>query len=262
MKKVLVAVFLGLLACCHAGAQTIALGDEDLTDKRTYAARDGYWSAIGRMEPDVLAPLVSAGLRGAAAWPTTRQAYRVIRRDGRVILATDGLSDPFKGVSGAGNGFEVELFIETGDIPDDLAGPAGTVGDLSRSWAFVILQQVAGMVAEAGGIRPQLQDYGVLSLEIPGVSASQVLTSQLPARFVTSDDAIGMLIGGPAPDFATRISDTPLSPVTVVPVVLLTARELEAIRKDGASARRRVTERLAARPQGALSDLGREDVSD
>lgn len=221
------------------------------------AARDAYWSGIGQVEPDLLAPLISPGLMGGPAWPATRQAYRVVRRGGSLILATDGLSDPFEGVTGGGNGFGMELFLETAEIDPALAGAPGDISGLGRSWAFEILQNVAASVAGAGGVMPMLQRHGVLSMELPGFSQAHSLPRQLPAGFATADDSLGVLIGGPAPDFAVRIPGMPLSPVQAVPVVLLRAEELEALRQGGAEARRALAERLAAAPQRHRSSLVR-----
>ena len=71
---------------------------------------------------------------------------------------------------------------------------------------------------------------------------------------------MGLLIGGPSPPYPTVIPDMPLSPVRVVPIVLLTAAELQHVRTGGSGARREVLERLAARPDGHMSDLERASV--
>ncbi|CEJ10439.1 hypothetical protein BN1110_00714 [bacterium YEK0313] len=212
----------------------------------SWQRRDAYWAEVGAVEADVLGHLISPGLTGGPAWPTLRQAYRVIRRPQAIIIATDGLSDPFDGVTGGGNGFEVELFVETPDIAPAHAGPPGDIGHLSQSWAFELVSHVAGTVANAGGITAQLARHGVLSMELPGVSKSAALGSQLPAGFATSDDCLGLLIGLPVPDFAVRIADMPLSPITMVPLTLIRANELEALRAGGADARKALAERRAA----------------
>ncbi|WP_419899002.1 Suppressor of fused protein (SUFU) [Roseomonas sp. USHLN139] len=222
--------------------------------------RHAFWQAVGQVEDDVLTPLISPSFTGGPAWPSTRQAYRVVRRGHALVLATDGLSDPFDGVQGAGNGFGLELFLETGDIAAEFAGLPGDVSGLSRSWAFELLSHVAGTVAGAGGILPQLERHGVLSMELPGVSRARSLPDQLPPGFVTEDDALGLLLGGPEPDFPTLIADMPLSPVRMVPVVLLKAAELTALRQGGAEARHRLAGRLAA-STGHRSSLGRPAVN-
>lgn len=221
---------------------------------------DRHWQSVGSVEKDVLAYLISPSFSGGPYWPSTRQAYRVVRREGSIVLATDGLSDPFDDAEGLGNGFEMELFLETADIPEHARGTLGDVDPLRRSWAFELIEHVAKTVANAGGITQQLEQHGVLSLELPGFSLSHVMSDQLPSLFVTEDDAAGVLLGGPAPDFPTRLDDMPLSPVQLVPVVLITASELEYVRAGGRAAREDLVARLQAAGVGHTSSLYRESV--
>lgn len=86
------------------------------------ARRDTYWVSVGMVEQDVLGHLISPDLMGRPAWPTTRQAYRIIRRPGSIIIATDGMSDPFDDSTRQENDFGMELFIETADILPEHAG--------------------------------------------------------------------------------------------------------------------------------------------
>lgn len=218
----------------------------DAAFAQSWQARDAFWAGVGRVEKDVLGHLISPGLMGGPQWPTTRQAYRVVRREGSIVIATDGLSDPFDD-GREGNGFGMELFVETADILPDHAGRPGDVSRLSESWAFELVSHVAGTVAGAGGISAQLDKYGVLSMELPGVSQSRAIGKQVPARYVTEDDSLGVLIGMPVEGFPVTVEGMPLSTVRVVPVTIITAAELEALRTGGAGARRALAEELARR---------------
>lgn len=244
-----------------ASQDKMAIGAEAGWDEQaaeeTHRSRERYWAGIGAVESDVLAHLISPAFMGGPAWPSTRQAFRVIRRDGGVILATDGLSDPFDGVRGGGNGFQMEIFIETPGIDPSLLGQPGEIAGLSGSWAFEVLHHVAGTVAKAAGITYQLKRHQVLSMEIPGFSEAATLKAQLPPGFVTEDDSLGLLIGAPRPDFPTDIPGMPLSPVIMVPIMLVMASELEFLRAGGAEARRELAARLEATPGGHRSLLTR-----
>lgn len=220
-------------------------------------ALDRHWESIGTIERDVIGHVISPQFLGGPAWPSTRQAYRVVHRPDSVILATEGLSDPFDDVEGMGNGFGLELFLETAHLPDALQTRQAEVTAYARSWAFDILRTVATTVANAGGIAAQLERYGVLSLELPGASESAHLIAQLPPAYVTDDDAVGVLVGAPLPDFATDVRDMPLSPVSLVPVVLITAAELEGVRAGGRQAREALAEKLSANVNGHRSALDR-----
>lgn len=237
---------------------------EDTADQAARQASseclDRHWRSVGSVEQDVLGHVISPSFLGGPDWPSTRQAYRIVRRGDSVIIATDGLSDPFDGAPELGNGFEMELFLETGDLAEGTRGDVGDVTPLMRSWAFDVMRTVAGTVADAGGITHQLEDYGVLSVELPGASEAPHLIDQIPTRFVTEDDCVGVLVGGPAPDFATRLEDMPLSPVTLVPVVLITAAELEHVRMGGRKAREALVQQLTAAGHGHRSRLDRPDL--
>jgi len=224
------------------------------------ACLDLHWGFIGTVERDVLSYIISPSFSGGPYWPSTRQAYRVVRRGDTVIIATEGLSDPFDDAEGMGNGFEMELFIETADIPEHARGPLGEVDPFKRSWAFELVEHVAKTVADAGGITHQLEQHGALSLEMPGFSRSHHMSDQLPKLFVTDDDSTGVLLGAPEPDFPTRLDDMPLSPVRLVPVVLITASELEYVRDGGRGAREDLVSRLKAAGIGHMSSLRRASV--
>lgn len=224
------------------------------------ACLDRHWGSVGKVEQDVLSYIISPSFSGGPYWPSTRQTYRVVRRSDSVIIATEGLSDPFDDVEGLGNGFEMELFIETADIPEHARGAFGEVDPLKRSWAFELVEHVAKTVADAGGITHQLDQHGALSLEIPGFSQSRYICDQLPKLFVTDDDSSGVLLGAPEPDFPTRLDDMPLSPVRLVPVILITAPELEYVRAGGRVAREDLISRLNAAGIGHLSSLHRASV--
>lgn len=230
----------------ETGAKPRSASDtgSDAAASQSYARRDDYWAAIGAVENDVLGHLISPQLMGGPGWPTTRQAYRVIRRPDTIIIATDGMSDPFDDPQLDGNGFGMELFVETTDILPDHAGQPGDASHLSKSWAFELVSHVAGTVAGAGGIVGQLEQYGILSMELPGVSQSHAISTQVPPHYVTADDCVGVLLGVPA-TFPTRIADMPLSPVSMVAVTLIPANELEALRQGGAAARTALGDRLA-----------------
>lgn len=237
--------------------------EPNLALEASQARRDAFWSEVGMVEHDVLGHLISPGLLGGPAWPTARQAYRVVRRDGGAILiATDGMSDPFDDTEEGlpVNGFECELFIEVTDLPMAHRGEPGEIDPIKHSWAFELLSHVAGMIAEAGGGKAQLDHYGVLSMELPGVSRSDAIAAALPPRFVTADDALGILIGGPAPDFPDRIADMPLSPVRLVPIVILTAAELAEIRAGDEETRTAIAERLGGTMSGHRCDFVRASI--
>ncbi|KTF70025.1 suppressor of fused domain protein [Sphingomonas sp. HT-1] len=227
-------------------AKTAHAAPASLAD-RSAAARARFWEALGPTSDRILSS-APAGSR----WPGGHEAYRLIHRGSAILLATDGLSDPLDDAS-ATNGFEVELFIEG-------AGEGAASQVAGDGWMLEVLRRVAAIVAEERGILAPLERHGPIPLELTNVSASAAIAARMPSYFLTADDVLGVLIGGPEPDFATWIEDMPLSTVRVVPVVLLTAAELGEIRAGDSETRDAVTAALAAAGSGHCCDLQRESI--
>ncbi|MHA6720965.1 suppressor of fused domain protein [Sphingomonas sp. RS6] len=214
---------------------------------RSADARARFWAAQGPSSDRIL-----SSSPDGSTWPGGHEAYRLVHRGSAILLATDGLSDPLDESAGA-NGFEIELFIEG---PGE-GEPSQVAGD---GWMLEVLRRVAAIVIEEGGILRPLDRHGPIPLELTNVSRSAAIAARLPAHFLTADDVLGVMIGGPAPDFPTVIEDMPLSPVRVVPVVLLTAAELGEIRAGDSETRDAVIVRLAESGAGHRSDLQRESI--
>ncbi|WP_084580594.1 suppressor of fused domain protein [Sphingomonas azotifigens] len=234
------------------GANAQAVNDTEPTRivslaERSAEARAGFWAVLGPTSDRILSSAPAGSL-----WPGGHEAYRLIHRGSAILLATDGLSDPFD-ESASTNGFEIELFVEG---PGEGA-PAQVAGD---GWMLEVLRRVAAIVAEEQGILRPLERHGPIPLELTNVSSSAAIAARLPAHFLTADDVLGVMIGAPDPDFATRIDDMPLSPVRVLPVVLLTAAELGEIRAGDSETRDAVLARLQASGVGHCSDLQRESI--
>ena len=65
----------------------------------SHKARQACWSIVGQVDSDVLSHIINPTFMGGPRWPALRQAFAVIRRPETqtVVLASDGLSDPFDG---------------------------------------------------------------------------------------------------------------------------------------------------------------------
>ena len=68
---------------------------EDLIYEHHQNAMQRYWESIGSVDSDVLTYVINPMFQGAPPWPNTRQAYRLVRTDDTLIIASDGLADPF-----------------------------------------------------------------------------------------------------------------------------------------------------------------------
>jgi hypothetical protein len=120
-----------------------------------YQSLQAYWGEIGPSDPDVISYLLNPQFQGKPAWPNMRQAYRIVRPPRALIIASDGLSDPFVGTDIEDhNGFDMEVFIETPDIAGaDFAAIRG-------SWVFSLIENFAMNVAAWVGSRRSCADRG------------------------------------------------------------------------------------------------------
>ncbi|CAL8469135.1 g8676 [Coccomyxa elongata] len=247
---------------------------EDLLEKSS-RAREAVWQELGSLEPLVLSHLVSPTLSGGPKWPALRQAFRLVRRpNGNVILASDGLSDPFDDITlgdGNVNGFGLEFYIET---PGNEI--AETIHDVKKSWQFQLLYTVSQLAAGHGGIRAIMDDMKLLSTEAEGVN--EAIPEEHRKALVNAAGRVGALLGlqsgsgaepgspqenGDADDAGTsmpeRIPDMPLTEVKLVNIKLLTLAELKLITDRGAEGRRRLSE-LFSGPDKLVSSLHRSSA--
>ncbi len=213
---------------------------EDLL-RATREAREAAWRSLGMVREDVLKPLVNPSLMGGPKWPSLRQAWREIRRDDRIALVSDGLSDPDED-GGAQNGFGLEFILETSDA-------LGT-GGIQRTWAFQAIYQLSQTAARHGGLRALLDDVGLATMEMEDVDA--------PAAFLHEGTA-GLLLGVPAPALPDAIG-LPEGDARLVTAKLLTAGELVHAIDGGPDGRRALAAKFAADGSHHVSSTARASV--
>jgi hypothetical protein len=209
-----------------------------------HARLDRHWAGVGRPDPDLISYAVNPQFSGAPDWPNTRQAFRVIRRQDALILASDGLSDPFVGTGITDrSGLSLEVFAEFPGFQDL------SQRDLVEDWRFGLVEMVARNLADWGGLQPQLDRLGVMSAEFPAFDG-------FPEPWVTEGGSFGVLFGLPVPGWGTRL-DLPFGPVRLVPVTLLHPQELATVASGGATGRAAVAAALAGAGVGHRTDTGR-----
>lgn len=205
----------------------------------TYDARDSYWDKIGVSDADLISYAVNPQFLGAPAWPNTRQAYRLVRTGDSLIIASDGLCDPFPESMGKGenNGLGMEVFIE---IP---GWQERTLEQVHNSWAFSAVELFAQNTAGAGGFLSQIEKHGVMSMELP--------LERAPKGWVAQSGNVGALIDVPVAPGLNLIHELPGGePARLVPLTLIQPRELTACVKGGAKERRALAQDLVAAGNG------------
>ncbi|PTL75918.1 imm11 family protein [Vitiosangium sp. GDMCC 1.1324] len=201
------------------------------------AAREAFWRTLGELEETAIVPIVPGG----PAWPGHRQAWRVIHRaERRLLLVTDGLSDPFPGHEAPSVGFGLELAIETDDAVKDVKG----------SWVFLILQRVANEVAEHERVRKAALT-GQLTMEVSGKG--------MPKSLVTGEGRVGVLLGLESHTLPGHFT-TPCGEVRLVTVKALLPSELAYRVAHGKKGRDELARRFAESGEEHLSRAKRRAV--
>jgi hypothetical protein len=221
--------------------EATATWDERL--KSAGLARRAVYDRMGSISEDVLAPLIGPALTGGPRWPS-RPAWRVIRRDGRVALASDGLSDPWETASGAG--YALEVFMET---PEQVLPEGAPLTDLAKTWLFSAVSEISNLIADHGGVRPLLEEFGSVSVEIDG--------TRFPDSLRNDEGRVGVLLGISARGVPERIVYPGGGDARLLPITVLTRDELAHIVAGGDAARKELVGWLAGSASGHLSVLDR-----
>lgn len=173
--------------------------------------RNQYWSSIGQLDTDVLSFLINPALTGGPVWPATRQSFILVRSKVTSIIASNGLSDPFRnGKSPDNNGFRLEFFLETFDqFP--------SIDDVKHAWQFDIVYQVSQIAARHGGVYALIQELKYLSVELENI--------RVPQNWKNPANRTGVLLGlqHPAHNQVVKLSS---EEILMVNIKLLTPAEL------------------------------------
>lgn len=223
--------------------------------QQSSAARAAAWSSWGALDGDVIAHAINPAFTGAPRWPGLRQAYRVARREGIVLIGSDGLSDPYDQGHGSPNqnGLGLEVFAATDEV---LAAPGDTsTTAVAGSWLFDIVYQVSQVAAAHGELAALLDKLGLLSLEVWDVA----IPASHRERFFNEDDRVCILLSAGANPIPTRVAG-PLGTIRFMHAQLLLRDELEYLLEHGDEGRRTLADRLIAQGTAPLSRLDRPSV--
>lgn len=224
------------------------VANPDPIETQHHAAMDAYWNTVGTPDSDLISFAINPMFMGAPAWPNTRQAYKIVRTTDSLIIASDGLSDPWPADGGASGddrfGFGLEVFIEVKGLQ------ALTFKDIQAHWAFSAVENLARNVANHGGFRQLVDDLGALSIELP--------VDEGPAGWVKPNGNLGGLINVPMGARVNTVA-TPIKPVKIVPITILTIPEIDDC-ATGAAARARLAQELVERASGHVTDPTRASL--
>ncbi|TQF12685.1 hypothetical protein FJV41_27835 [Myxococcus llanfairpwllgwyngyllgogerychwyrndrobwllllantysiliogogogochensis] len=204
--------------------------------EQTDAARSAFWRSLGRLDEEVIIPIVVGG-----CWPARRQAWRVIHRGNeRTLLVTDGLSDSFVDRAEPSVGFGVELALETNEPLDHV----------EKSWHLQVLERVGDELAAHESVREKVK-AGFLSMEVSGQG--------MPDSLLTKEGRVGVLLGMESSTLPVRFTLS-AGEVRLVTVKVLMPVELAYLLEHGKRGRDELVRRFAQDGQGHLSRAWRQSV--
>lgn len=223
----------------EAGAQMLATA---------CAARDAFYATLGEVDADVLAPLVNPAFMGGPRWPSLRQAWRVIRRADSILIASDGLSDPFED--------DDDVFVPRGHLLEVCieAQLSAFDGDaVQASWLFDVIYQVSQNVADHGSIDLLVQRHGSVSMALDVQDAPKGLEDE--------NGQVGVLLAQGTATIPPSLA-TPYGAVMLLTATVLQPAEMAHIGEaaDKAQSRRDLAAALGASPTGHWSVASRPAV--
>lgn len=204
----------------------------------------------------MLSHAINPSFMGGPRWPGMRQAYRVAHKGSAVLIASDGLSDPYDEGEGPAdaNGVGLECFAVTDDpiARPEIHEPVMRYG---ATWLHDLVFQTSQTVARHGDkLAAMLDDLEVISLELWDVGIPPTHS----ARFFY-EGRVGVLLSRGAHPIPTQIAG-PLSTIRLMHIQLLTIEELGLILEQGVKGRAELVERLRAQKVAPLSRLDRPSV--
>jgi hypothetical protein len=201
-------------------------------------ARDAFWSSVGEVDPHVLTD------GEPCQWPTFRRAFRIVRRAGGILFASEGLSDAPLEPDRSEGGFEMEVYAETRD----------PLGDAPHeSWLFQIVWQAAELAASRAGLGDLLDRVDVLSTQVE-------LTDPAASELVDEEGRAGILLNLTDEKILPGRLDLPNGPTRLVNAKLLHPLELAYLTENGDRGREELARRLLAEPDPLVSSLHRAPV--
>lgn len=128
-------------------------GVDDPIYEAAAAARRAFWQGRGAVDAGFAAERGAANSYNQTKWFGPHRRVLAIRGDGRLLLATDGLSTPWAGVAEPENGVECELFMEFGADALDAGG--------IDNWGNLLIS-LGDLVADGHRLARDMEKHGAI----------------------------------------------------------------------------------------------------
>ncbi len=203
------------------------------------------WSAVGDVDDYVVGHVINPAFMGGPRWPAMRQSFlKVTLPDGLVLMASDGLSDPYDDDESPNTGLGVEVYwiAPLSDVP---------VGDLAGHWQFSALYQLAQNIVFNGSPVNALGKYGAISMTISPTETAPDDWYDSP-QDIEMGSVFGMTLAG-----VPREVELPGGTVRLAGAAPLRPDELDAVLGEDGQAIRRGDRRRAGGAAALAARLAR-----
>ena len=131
------------------------------------AARRRFWETLGEVAAEPAVDRSVANDYAQTKWFGPHRRVLFVRRPGEVLLATDGLSTPWAGISEHENGVECEVMLRLADEGGALTPASPQV----ETWANLLVE-LGDLVADGFRVRRDIERHGALLFcRLPASSA-------------------------------------------------------------------------------------------
>ncbi|OJH33919.1 imm11 family protein [Cystobacter ferrugineus] len=203
------------------------------------AARRAVWKSLGTLDELAATPRAIC-----YTWPGHRQNWALIHRgEGRTLVVSEGLSDPFisRLEPSVGFGLELALEAEQAELPLDV---------IEGCWPYILLERISREVVAHEHVRERAK-AGLVTLEVAGAG--------MPASLVTTRGRVGVLLGQESRSLP-RLFPTPFGDVRLVTVKALLPSELEYAVKHAPEGPAELARRFAESGEEHVSRAERRSV--
>jgi hypothetical protein len=120
-------------------------------------ARRRFWNAVGSVAPGFAAERGTPNIHGQTKWFQPHCRILQVAVDDTIVLATDGLSTPWAGVTTPENGVECEIVMRLGGAGNPIAADEASVA----LWSDVLIG-VGDLVADGYRVLRDVQTNGAI----------------------------------------------------------------------------------------------------
>lgn len=138
-------------------AALVPRGPDDPVYAAAAAARRRFWNSVGTVEPGFAAERGQANIHGQTKWFQPHRRILKIEHGDAVLLATDGLSTPWAGVTAQENGVECEIVMRLGGAGNPVVADEASVA----LWSDVLIG-VGDLVADGYRVLRDVQTNGAI----------------------------------------------------------------------------------------------------